>query len=1038
MRVMKKRKRLTVWLILIGLVASLFAGFGGAAVARADDKPKDYSLYNLASNASSYFSYQVSPENNGLGNDGWLGTGGIHENWEPIISDPASAGSLLGYSDPEFSLLDVTGWFESKVSGQSQSVSYKALENINQGNKQNSKKDFSGVAAYAHYGAALKDLGLDVTKPNFVIPMIRGFTGILTLLFYTLAVGATMLMMLVVKVLKLLNVFGWFYEGVAKYNTEDAVLNRDMADGMVGSTVGNGEVFLYGLRTWVGSWYGALSSLSWTVIVPAFIAIALVGLLLFKPGSPGKSRGAIIKKLVVRILFIGLGLPLIGGMYSATLNQLDGSFSGGSGGPTKVILNTFVDFESWMNNERLKVPDGATIGWDSNSASASGPSQMAVRGTAEAINIESSEKFSGLTARTSMSTSIKDSWKVGLDGSNAIAKNKIGQTDSVPTGGAYNMLIRFLFTTTITPASYESGVKEAIGSSGIDRGDVKKWFVEGDYKDAKNFGQRPADDIRNVVSIDPMPVDHPVIAVKEGSGLKSAQNDGVSTFTSNGVEADCGYKVVDNKGPAACNLSPLAAYNFLTTSFDSKSMTTYSSMKSGSQNALELHTSVAMVGSGFSRVLFWCNALATLGCMVVLAFSYALGMLVRSVKRMIGLVGAIPFSMLGSLKSISKVVIYTIMLILEVLGTVYLYQFASELLVSIPDLVSSPMSSLLESIGLTNVPVLNGLLLALMTLISTVVLIAVTLGLLRARKQVLQALDEAVTKIIDSFVETQNVPAAQEVGKPGGLGSTLGGLGKGLAGGAAMAAGSAMVGRAVDKLGDHDGPKESASGTVTPKDEGKDKPDPKAIESDKNSDQIEGGDSDQNANKPDGDKPDGGGDGGSNSSEPNRTKVQKAADEVMAAGSLSNPSKPKKPSGNGPKDGQKPRSGTHGKARDENRPSSSAGGTNAKQSKRVLPTGVPARQVPLRTGSDGSAQDQPVPEGNRQAKHQRTPERKVSPAPQQSAPRRADGQNRQPSQAKQPNWAPPKQPNWAPPKHNMWRPDTPSGSPKRVSRRRQK
>lgn len=1012
MRVMNKRKRLTIWLILVGLVASLFAGFGGAAVARADDKPKDYSLYNLASNASSYFSYQVSPENNGIGN-GLLGTGGINGNWEPIISDPAAAGSLLGYADPEFSLLDAIGWFESKVTGQSQAVSYKSLENINQGNNQNSKKDFSGVAAYAHYGAALKDLGLDVTKDNFVISMIRGFTGILTLLFYTLAVGATMLMMLVVKVLKLLNVFGWFYEGVAKYNTEDAVLNRDMADGMVGSTIGNGEDFLYGLRTWVGSWYGALSSLSWTVIVPAFIAVALVGLLLFKPGSPGKSRGAIIKKLVVRILFIGLGLPLIGGMYSATLNQLDGSFSGGSGGPTKVILNTFVDFEAWMNNERLKVPAGATIGWDSNSASASGPSQMAVRGTAEAINIESSEKFSGLTARTSMSTAIEDAWKVGLDGSNAIAKNKIGQTDSAPTGGAYNMLIRFLFTTTITPASYESGIKEAIGSSGVDKGDVKKWFVEGDYKDAKNFGQKSADDVG--VSVDPMPANHPVIAVKEGSGLKVSQNDGVNTFTSNNVEADCGYKVVDNGGPAACNLSPLSAYNFLTTSFDSKSMTTYSSMKSGSQNTLELHTSVAMVGSGFSRVLFWCNALATLGCMVVLAFSYALGMLVRSVKRVFGLVGAIPFSMLGSLKSISKVVIYTIMLILEVLGTVYLYQFASELLVSIPDLVSSPMSSLLESIGLTNVPVLNGLLLALMTLISTVVLIAVTAGLLRARKQVLQALDEAVTKIIDSFVETQNVPAAQEAGKSGGLGSTLGGLGKGLAGGAAMAAGSAMVGRAVDKLGDHDGPKESASGTVASKDEDKDTFDPKAIEGDKNSDQIEGGDSDQNANKPDGDKPDGGGDGGSNSSESNRTKVQKAADEVMAAGSLSDPSKSKKPSGNEPKNEQEPRSGKHGKAGDENQPSSSAGGTNDRQPERVLPTGAPPRQVPSRTDSDGPTQEQSS---------------KVSPVPQQSAPRRADGQNRQPSQTKQPNWAPPK--------HNMRRPDIPNGSPKRVFRRRQK
>ena len=997
MSVMNKCKHLTIWLILVGLVASLFAGFGGAAAARADDdKTKDYSLYNLASNASSYFSYQVSPENDGL-----LGFGGIHENWDPIISDPASAGSLLGYADPEFSLLDAIGWFESKVTGQSQAVSYKTLENINQGNKQNSKKDFSGVAAYAHYGAALKDLGLDVTKDNFVISMIRGFTGILTLLFYTLAVGATMVMMLVIKMLKLLNVFGWFYEGVANYNTEDAVLNRDMADGMVGSTIGNNGDFLHGLRTWIGTWYGALSSLSWTVIVPAFIAIALVSLLLFKPGSPGKSRGSIIKKLVVRILFIGLGLPLIGGMYSATLNQLDGSFVGGSGGPTKVILNTFVDFEAWMNNERLKVPEGATIGWDSKSSSASGPSQMAVRGTAEAINIESSDAFSSLTARTSMSTAIEDSWKVGLDGSNAITENKIGQTDSAPTSAAYNMLGRFLFTTTITPASYESGIKEAISSSGVDKGTVKSWFVAGKYEDAKTFGQDKASELvpDTTVPDSPAPKNHPVIAVKESSGLKANDNDGITTFSSPGVTADCDYKVVDNGGPAACNLSPLAAYNFLTTSFDSKSMTTYSSARSGSANALSQHTSVTMVGSGFSRVLFWFNALATLCCMVVLAFSYALGMLVRSVKRMFSLVGAIPFSMLGSLKSISKVVIYTIMLILEVLGTVYLYQFASEILVSIPDLVSSPMSSLLESIGLAKVPVLNGLLLALMTLISTVVLISVTLGLLRARKQVLQALDEAVTKIIDSFVETQNVPAAQEAGKPGGLGSTLGGLGKGVAGGAAMAAGSAMVGRAVDKLGNHDAPKESASGTVAPKDEATNKTDPNATEGNKRPDQTNGNNFDQNSVNS-GDK----GDSGSDSSEPNRTRVEQAADQVIAAGSLSEPGEPGEPGQTGSaQDGskveRKPRSGKRGKASEANRPGSSAGGTNGKRPKRVLSPGAPARRMPSRTGSDSSAQGQ--------AKPRRAPKRKVSPVPQQIAPRRVVGQDMQPSQTRQPNWAPP-------------------------------
>src|SRR5699024_6530014 len=106
--------------------------------------------------------------------------------------------------------------------------------------------------------------------------------------------------------------------------------------------------FLGSLSEWVGGWYQVLNDLSWTVLVPVFIAVFIGSALLFK--KTDKLGG--LKKLFIRLLFIGLGLPLLGSMYTNTISSMSDAADSGNAGSTKIVLSTYVDFEGWALDQR--------------------------------------------------------------------------------------------------------------------------------------------------------------------------------------------------------------------------------------------------------------------------------------------------------------------------------------------------------------------------------------------------------------------------------------------------------------------------------------------------------------------------------------------------------------------------------------------------------------------------------------------------------------------------------------------------------------
>ncbi|MFG2683885.1 hypothetical protein [Streptomyces sp. NPDC048392] len=712
----------------------------------ADEKERDnYSLYQLASNASSYFSEENSPSKD-MYKKWELGDKGMHKNWKPVTSSPASGGSMLGYADPDFSLGNIVGWFFAEVSGSSQTVTYETL--AAKDDKGNAK--YSGMLDYAHFGAANTDLGLDTMSSGIGGQIVSVIGGSVIWVLYALALAVGTLFYVILQFLKLINPFMWFYSAVA-------AVNPTFADGMTGGDTGGGA--LAGLQHWISGWYGLLVDISWQALVPIFIGFLLIGLVMFKK----MDRGSAIKKLIVRVVFIGVGLPLIGSMYTSVLDKFDNSVLGQHAGPTRVVLSTYVDFEAWMMNDRLGVPDQATVSWNGDQASSD--AMMSVRTSALAINKQShGATFNGISIG-SKANDAETAWKDGT-----VSVGTGASDDFKAVFSTFGIIGKYIGSNEIAASDFESGIKSSITQLG-ESADVKKsWFVDKDsYGDVEDFGEEEG----------PKPVDHPVIST-DGTGLTSSRPGKDSTvFTTTGTKAGCGFTV--GKTPSSCNLSPLAAYNYLNTGFSPSSLNMYSSNNATSGFTRENHMAVSQVGTGPAKFMYWSNAATVLGSIVLLGFWYAIGMLAGSVKRIFGLVAAVPFATLGAMAAIAKVIVYSMALILEVLVTLFIYQFVSEFLISVPDIMAGPVSSFMSPGGLWGSAALGGIIVVILTLISSLLMMGITFALLRVRKTVLQAMDEVVTKLVDKFLETNTAPQPDK-----------GGMMPALAAGAGAGAGMAM------------------------------------------------------------------------------------------------------------------------------------------------------------------------------------------------------------------------------------------------------
>lgn len=250
-------------------------------------------------------------------------------------SNAGNAGLVLAYTSKPTSLGQ---WLASQVSASSMRYDYEALLNVP---INDSGSTTQTVYQYAVYGRALQQLGLDKT----VIPaqqsnLIRAIGGGIMLVAYIVAYAVNGLFSVVISILQALNPFMWI-EYVAKDYTAEL--------GAQYSTTFGGTGAWHTLMRYIASIYVTMCNLSWALIIPMSLGLYLANMFLFRKTAGGK-------RLMKRIVFIAIGVPLVGGTYTSFLNEMKTTFSSTSSYADNIVASTFMDFEGWAANTHLAMP----------------------------------------------------------------------------------------------------------------------------------------------------------------------------------------------------------------------------------------------------------------------------------------------------------------------------------------------------------------------------------------------------------------------------------------------------------------------------------------------------------------------------------------------------------------------------------------------------------------------------------------------------------------------------------------------------------
>lgn len=781
------------------MVAALVLAFGVTMIGGSTHaETEKYDFYTLSSNVTAYFSDAVKPgAKTGLSKD---------EGWTTIAQNPSEGGDLVGYGDDNIS--SFTGWLVSKTTGASNTIGYDSLKA-----RDANSDGYGGVLAYAQYGSLLSGLGLDSTSTGLGLHLTNVFFGGIMVMLYLLAGGIDTIFSAVAWILDLLNPFRMFYQAVSASSSS-------LADGM---TDGQGvPVWMQSLSTWVSDWYQVLVNMSWTVLMPLFLVTFVTSAFLWKKGQALSG----LKKLLVRVVFLAFGLPLIGSLYTATLSTMKDASAGAGMGATRVVISTFVDFENWAKNSRLAVPEGTTLAWDNFTQAPTGDSVNKLRQTTAAINhiAHPGNEFKDVSSLgvSSLGSLTAESAKAD--------ESSIG--NSAKTYGAtMGVLLRYLTAQRYEASDFETAVKGQLGKDASEpttdgqyvQQCATTWFnvqVDGSTKPDASSGESCS-----TVKAS----DNPILKVRSGTGL---QVDSSGKFSTQGTSSP-ENKVVLGKQPQGANLSPLSMYNYLNTSFDKNALTVYSSSNAVSQATREYHASVNLVGSSGVNWLYWLNASTTLFCFVVLGLGYALGMLTGAVRNTLRIITAVPFATLGSLAAIAKVLIYTFTMITEIIGTMFIYRLVQEFIVSVPSIFEGGLEHMYNSLGGFGDYLRNSGYVTLFTaIVSTVVLLLLTVKMMHFRGAFVKGLNEAVTKIVDKFLDVNVLPPGGGVkgmplmsGVGAGVGSAAanrlmsgrGGLGSGNSARDAISRGLGVAGGAAaggSSINGTDNPDEAGPGAL--------------------------------------------------------------------------------------------------------------------------------------------------------------------------------------------------------------------------------
>lgn len=666
-------------------------------------------------------------------------------------TNAGNAGSAMGYGDESYDFKEAYTAYDSATSSVIDYAGILGLEN-----QSGSLSDKSGMYLYAQYGRLLSDLGIDeVDEEHPVSP--RTLPGLLMSGVYIGNSSLNVIWTTAIDLLRMLNPFSFLAQATQIANSAEAVkftgsTTDDYANHWLVDMAASNDGLRKILHS-VGSIYDALAgngaatnvtmsdpftggshtqSVNFSIVI-LYVALFIGGALLFynqyKNNGKFWSKG---KVLLIRIVFICIGVPLIANTYTAVLDGLSKEMSVTGSPASQMISATVVDFGGWVRSSRLAPPSGTTFVIDINgkpdNGHASPDSVSSLRKTAWAIN---------------NSTGIFE-----IDGVPTVAMSRFSNSDLTdPDGGWGNKT--YVEYNPQNPVLVEGWNKNTSTISQVWAA-LKSW-TNGSYYYSTNFeseslamfASEHADQVGNIpkageTSEDAMSGSSNTLfelfnestvekwdarTLDEATDILSGSkwedfsiytNGGLKTTISGSMNLSGGTAHVKYQKGAVSGatgqkagldltaktggLSSLSMYNYLSSNFTESGVYVYSSAKAPSGYTSKAHYRINVIGSGIMEVLFFLNCFLFIFAAVIIGFAYSFKMVISVVKQGFQTLVSIPMAMLGVMKSIARVAVCFIAMILEIFVSMIMYGAVCEFLMIINTVLEGPLSTIMSNL----------------------------------------------------------------------------------------------------------------------------------------------------------------------------------------------------------------------------------------------------------------------------------------------------------------------------------------------------
>ena len=689
------------------------------------------------------------------------------------IGSPGDAGSYLAYSPDNDE--NKYNFLISPFTKASASYSYNMTYGLGE-----TQSDFYG---YTAYGSLLSSLGLDKYGKEGSTEFGRVIGGSMLVLWYMAASSIPRVFSWIIDVLNTLNPFGLLINTDMKGTGTVSLTNSAVSSS---ATASSGT--FAALRDWYTKLINWMTKFSWQIMIPLCIALLIAGFLLFKNMGATKNRA---KKLLIRIVFLAIGVPLLGTMYTTVLTDMKTVVEAPATAPDVAVASTIIDFGAWVSSSNLLPPysksgnviAGQIVDRDTHKIEPTTESYWALKNHCLSLNREYADYIGNITLLSDDSNDIEDSM---TEWSTAVLE-RASDSSSIVNTGIMKMLANYLIGDVVTSGSYASTIA-ASHSSSSDKAIVimfrnmntfKKW--KDNWKDDGNANEQQ---INQLCTDSPWGsfMTNGALSVN-ASGTHQAGNKWYDEQWSfqNGQQGWGATRSIKGHGDVTLGLSDMAMYNYLNTQFKSTEAVVYSPLDTVSVLSQIYHKSVNSIGTGFLGFLFVFHTLVTLAVYAIIGWCYAIGLLFQNLKRMITLLIKIPAAALGVMRSMAQVVAYIVAMIVEVVATILLYSIVMRMMDAITSVIMQGASSLFASDNSTSPATLM-----LMLVVVSIALIVFGVAAIKARKTIIKAIDEGLNGLIGRVFGTDNLmPTPEPRNHP---------IANGLMTGAAMAAGNRLMG----------------------------------------------------------------------------------------------------------------------------------------------------------------------------------------------------------------------------------------------------